>query len=301
LAAGSLAMAGFWIGGSDKFSARLIRGVCADCTRDMGAPLKPTPDAWAANRVTAAWLGHATVLMNVFGVTVLTDPVMFERVGFKMGGVVVGRKRLVAPALDVSELPKIDLVLLSHAHMDHMDLPTLKALNPQAAVITASRTSDILSETAFKSIQELKWSEKTVLKTAAGGLEVEAFEVNHSGARWANDSYRGYNGYLLRKDGKQVLFGGDTALTEKFRDVHGKSDLGIMPIGSYGRIGASHCTPEQSVQMANMAGVEHFMPVHHKTFPIGAEPIEEPMQRLDATIEKGRVALREIGETFVLA
>lgn len=294
-------MAGLWVGSSDKFTARLIRGVCADCTRDMAASLKPTPESWVANSVTAAWLGHATVLMNVFGVTVLTDPVMFERVGFKLGGVVVGRKRLVAPALDFSELPKIDLVLLSHAHMDHLDLPTLKALNPEAAVITASRTSDILSETRFKSIQELKWGEKTVLKSTAGGLEVEAFEVNHSGARWSNDSYRGYNGYLLRKDGKQVLFGGDTALTKKFRDVHGKIDLGIMPIGSYGRVGASHCTPEQAVQMANDAGVHHFLPVHHKTFPIGAEPIEEPMQRLDAAIEKERVALREIGQTFVLA
>jgi L-ascorbate metabolism protein UlaG (beta-lactamase superfamily) len=130
---------------------------------------------------------------------------------------------------------------------------------------------------------------------------VEAFEVNHSGARWSSDSYRGYNGYLLRKDGKQVLFGGDTALSPTFRNLRGKSDLGIMPIGSYGRIGASHCTPEQAVQMANEGGVEHFMPVHHKTFPIGKEPMEEPMQRLDAIIEKQRIALREIGETFVLS
>jgi L-ascorbate metabolism protein UlaG (beta-lactamase superfamily) len=185
--------------------------------------------------------------------------------------------------------------------MDHLDLPSLKALNPNAAVITASRTNDVLAETRFKSVQELKWGQKTVLKTAAGGLEVEAFEVNHSGARWSNDSYRGYNGYLLRKDGKQVLFGGDTAMTTKFRDLHGKSDLGIMPIGSYGRVGASHCTPEQAVQMANDAGVQYFMPVHHKTFPIGAEPIDEPIQRLDAAIENERVALREIGQTFVLA
>ena len=139
------------------------------------------------------------------------------------------------------------------------------------------------------------------LRAAAGGLEVEAFEVNHSGARWSSDSYRGYNGYLLRKDGKQVLFGGDTALSKTFRNLHGKSDLGIMPIGSYGRVGSSHCTPEQAVQMANEGGVEYFMPVHHKTFPIGAEPIEEPMQRLDVVIEKQRVALREIGETFILS
>jgi L-ascorbate metabolism protein UlaG (beta-lactamase superfamily) len=296
-----MAVAGLWVGNSDKFTARLIRGVCSDCTRDMSAPTKPTPDLWSDNALTAAWLGHATVLINLNGVRILTDPVMFERVGFKLAGTVVGRKRLAAPALAIHELPKIDLVLLSHAHMDHMDLPTLKALSQDAAVITASRTKDVLSETRFNSIQELKWGQKTILETAAGGLEVEAFEVNHSGARWSSDSYRGYNGYLLRKDGKQVLFGGDTALSKTFRNLHGKSDLGIMPIGSYGRVGASHCTPEQSVHMANEGGVEYFMPVHHKTFPIGGEPIEEPMQRLDVAIEKQRIALREIGETFVLA
>jgi L-ascorbate metabolism protein UlaG (beta-lactamase superfamily) len=296
-----MAVAGLWVGKSDQFTARLLRGVCTDSTRDVALPAKPTPESWAANSLTASWLGHATVLLNFYGVTILTDPVMFDRVGFKLGGFIVGRKRLVAPALTIEELPKIDLVLLSHAHMDHMDLPTLKALRQDSAVITASRTSDILSKTHFKSIQELKWGQKTVLQTDAGGLEVEAFEVNHSGARWSNDSFRGYNGYLLRKDGKQVLFGGDTALSKTFRNLRGKSDLGIMPIGCYGRIGASHCTPEQAVQMANEGNVDSFMPVHHKTFPIGKEPIAEPMQRLDAAIEKERIALREIGETFVLA
>jgi L-ascorbate metabolism protein UlaG (beta-lactamase superfamily) len=297
LAAGSLAMAGWWVGNSDRFSARLLRGVCTDCTHRMAQPLKPTPATWNPNALTAAWIGHATVLLNFYGTTILTDPVMFERCGFKVAGMVVGRKRLVAPALSVEELPKIDLVLLSHAHMDHMDLPTLAALPKDCAVITASRTSDLLTELPFKSVNELKWGEKRVVETASGKLEVEAFEVNHSGARWSNDTYRGYNGYLLRKDGKQVLFGGDTALSKTFKG-RGKSDLGIMPIGSYGRLGASHCTPEQALKMANDAGVQHFMPVHHKTFPIGKEPIEEPLQRLEAAIEPERIALREIGETF---
>ena len=74
-----------------------------------------------------------------------------------------------------------------------------------------------------------------------------------------------------------------------------------MPIGSYGRVGSSHCTPEQAVKMANEAGVQHFLPVHHKTFPIGGEPIDEPLQRLEAVIEPERIALRQIGATFKLA
>lgn len=297
-------MAGAWVAKSQSFSARFVRGVCVDCTRDLKNPNQPTPAEWDSNAVTAAWIGHATVLLNFYGTTILTDPVMMDRVGIKLGGMVVGRKRLVAPALAIEELPKIDLVLLSHAHMDHLDLTTLKALPPGAAVITAARTKDLLSETDFKSVTELKWGEKATVKNGAGVLEVEAFEVNHTGARWSSDTYRGYNGYLLRKDGKQVLFGGDTAMTTTFRDLRGRAgkvDLGIMPIGSYGRLGASHCTPEESVRMANDAGVEKFLPVHHKTFPIGKEPIAEPMQRLEAAIEPERIALKEIGGTFQLA
>jgi L-ascorbate metabolism protein UlaG (beta-lactamase superfamily) len=296
-----MAMAGLWAGQSDCFTARLVRGVCTDFTRDVAKADKPDPASWNPNALTATWLGHATALLNFYGTTILTDPVMFERVGFKIGEAVIGRKRLVAPALSIAELPKIDLVLLSHAHMDHLDLPTLQALRRGSAVVTAARTGDLLSGAGFASITELKWGQKAVVKTGAGGLEVEAFEVNHSGARWSRDTYRGYNGYLLRKDGKQVLFGGDTALTGTFKELHGKSDLGIMPIGSYGRVGSSHCTPEQAVKMANDAGVQHFMPVHHKTFPIGGEPIEEPLQRLENAIEAERIAVREIGGTFKLA
>lgn len=295
-----MAMAGLWVGCSDSFSARLVRGVCDDFTRDVGASLKPTPAQWNSNALTAAWLGHATVLLNFYGTTILTDPVMFERVGYKIGDAVIGRKRLVAPALSIAELPKIDLVLLSHAHMDHFDVPTLKTLHRAASVITASRTSDLLPA-GFRSVTELKWDQKATVRTSAGSLEVQAFEVNHSGARWSSDTYRGYNGYLLRKDGRQVLFGGDTALTSTFKDLHGKTDLGLMPIGSYGRIGSSHCTPEQAVKMANDAGVQHFLPIHHKTFPIGGEPIAEPLQRLEAAIEPERIALRDIGATFKLA
>jgi L-ascorbate metabolism protein UlaG (beta-lactamase superfamily) len=297
-----MAMAGLWVGGSDQFSARLIRGFCSDYTRDLKDAAKPDPGAWNDNALTAAWLGHATVLVNFYGVKILTDPVMFNRIGCDIAGITIGRKRLVASALLVDELPKIDLVLLSHAHMDHMDLPSLKALSKTANVITAARTSDLIQHLRFASTKELKWGETTRLATPNGQLEVEAFEVNHSGARWSNDSHRGYNGYLIRKDGRQILFGGDTAMTSTFKNLAGrKSDLGIMPIGSYGRLGASHCTPEQSVAMANDANVQHFLPVHHSTFPIGKEPIAEPMQRLKAVIDPQRIALRQIGQTFSIA
>lgn len=291
-------MAGLWVGGSDQFSARLIRGFASDYTRDVKHATKPEPAGWSDNAITAAWIGHATVLINFYGTTILTDPVMFERIGCEVGGFTIGRKRLVAPALSIAELPKIDVVLLSHAHMDHMDLPTLKALPKTAQIVTAAKTADLLDGLKFAGVNEVGWGETK----RVSDLEIEAFQVNHSGARWSSDTHRGYNGYLIRKGGRQILFGGDTAMSSAFKRLGSrKSDLGIMPIGSYGRIGASHCTPEQAVQMANDANVQFFLPVHHSTFPIGKEPIAEPMERLEAAIEGERIALRKIGQTFQAA
>ena len=85
----------------------------------------PDPSTWSADGITLAWLGHATVLMRVFGTWIITDPVLGRRIGMSLGPVQVGVRRLTAPALKVKELPPIDIVLLSHAHFDHLDMPTL--------------------------------------------------------------------------------------------------------------------------------------------------------------------------------
>ncbi len=87
---------------------------------------KPNPAKWSDDQITAAWLGHATVLINFFGVKIITDPVLFPRIGIRIPFLfTIGPKRLTAPALTVRELPKIDIVLLSHAHFDHIDTRTL--------------------------------------------------------------------------------------------------------------------------------------------------------------------------------
>jgi L-ascorbate metabolism protein UlaG (beta-lactamase superfamily) len=268
---------------------------------------KPEPEKWSDAAVTLAWLGHATVLINFFGIKILTDPVLFPRIGIRLPGLTIGPKRLTAPALQLQELPKIDVALLSHAHFDHFDLRTLRCFGESTSVIAARATSDLLRRTRFRDITELDWGEETRKATAAGDINISAFRVNHWGARKQQDTFRGYNGYLLESRGRgrrRIIFAGDTAITDSFAKLrsHGEIDVAIMSIGAYNPWVRSHCTPEQAIQMANAAGARFIMPVHHQTFRLSFEPLREPIERFQAALrdQPERIALREIGETFVL-
>lgn len=263
------------------------------------APARPHPQDWPDTGLHAAWLGHSTALLKVDGVTILTDPVFSTRVGLNFGPLTVGVKRLVEPALRVAELPEIDLVLLSHAHFDHFDLPTLRLLESRGTtVVTAAKTSDLLRTGRYAAVRELGWGEST----QAGPARIGAFEVNHWGARMRNDAYRGYNGYTIEVGRRRILFGGDTAATTAFRALRSSRafDLAIMPVGAYDPWIHYHCTPEQAWRMANDAGAEFFLPVHHQTFSLSSEPYLEPISRVydAAGHEPGRVALDGIGQEF---
>jgi L-ascorbate metabolism protein UlaG (beta-lactamase superfamily) len=265
---------------------------------------KPEPLKWNDAQLTAAWIGHATVLINFFGITILTDPVLFPRIGIRLPGLTIGPKRLTAPALEFHELPKIDIVLLSHAHFDHFDLRTLHRFHKDTSVITAPNTADLLRWTRLRHVTELRWGEQKSLKTAAGAITISAFQVKHWGARTQRDTHRGYNGYLIERKGRRILFGGDTAMTNTFAELsqYGPVDLAIMSIGAYNPWIHSHCTPEQAIAMANAAGAQFIMPVHHQTLRLSFEPLREPIERFQVALDNApeRVALREIGETFVL-
>jgi L-ascorbate metabolism protein UlaG (beta-lactamase superfamily) len=187
--------------------------------------------------------------------------------------------------------------------MDHLNSATLRCFPNSTRAITAHSTADLLSDTRLKQPKELAWGDKTRVTTANGDLEVEAFEVNHWGARWRHDTYRGYNGYIISREGKKIIFGGDTASSESFRPLRSKGpfEMAIMPIGAYQPWIQSHCTPEQAVQMANDAGARHFLPVHFKTFAFGREGVAEPMERLNNAIETERIGWRDVGQTFSLS
>ena len=199
----------------------------------------PVPNKWSNNQLTASWLGHSTVLINFFGITIITDPVLFPRIGIRIPFLFnIGPKRLTKPALKPDELPPIDLVLLSHAHFDHIDTRTLHRISKRSdtgfqpvshrqdacatKVVTAPNTRDLLRWMRFREVTELRWGESHELQTDRGSLHIRAIRVNHWGARLRNDNYRGYNGYVIERNNRRIIFGGDTAMTDSFAELgHG--------------------------------------------------------------------------------
>jgi L-ascorbate metabolism protein UlaG (beta-lactamase superfamily) len=261
------------------------------------APLKPDLSEWEHRDLAAAWLGHATVLLRVGRMTVLTDPVFFNRVGVGLGLMTGGPRRLVASALTHRELPKIDLILISHAHFDHLDRPSLVRLSKQTPVVTAQHTSDLVRDLGFRSVTELAWGERT----RVGSLEISAARVNHWGARTFYDHHRGFNAYLLDAGTRRVLYGGDTAYHEGFKSLP-KVDLAVVGIGAYDPWVASHATPEQAMRMADHVSADFVLPMHHRTFRLSHEPLDEPIDRMLAAAGRNedRVVVREIGGQWAL-
>ena len=267
-----------------------------------GAPLHPTPANWPDTGLHAAWLGHSTVLLGIDGFNILTDPVFSCRVGISLGPMTLGIKRLVDVASPLAELPRIDLILLSHAHMDHFDLPSLRSLeNAGTHVVTAANTSDLLRVKRYAKVDELGWNNSV----RVGPASIKAFQVAHWGARMRRDIYRGFNGYLVESGRYRLLFGGDTAYTDVFKSLKSSQpvDLAIMPIGAYDPWIRVHCNPEQAWTMANQAGADYILPVHHQTFQLSREPNLEPVERILAAAGNSpdRICLQTIGEEFHLS
>jgi len=145
---------------------------------------KPDPLSWKSEDINIAWIGHATVVINFFGTIILTDPILFDRVGIYLWGLIIGPSRHTHPALTIDEIPKPDLVLLSHAHMDHMDYKTLLALTEkfpgQLDCLTAYNTRDVIEELNWKSLLEIDWNEEIGIHD----IHIRAIEVKHFGWRF---------------------------------------------------------------------------------------------------------------------
>lgn len=273
---------------------------------------RPNPANWKDDEIDISWIGHATVLINFFGKMILTDPALFNSVGFYVFGTTIGKTRATLPALEFDEIPKPDLVVISHSHMDHMDYKSLKELTKKypgkVNCITAYNTKDIIEDLNWNTLTELDWGESLNLDE----LKITGIEVDHEGFRIPGELDRAkghmlygrsYNGYILESNGKKILFAGDTAYTEKFKQYRDKNiDIAILPIGGYIPHHHRHCNPEEALIMASEhIGAKYFVPMHANTFD-GDEGFHTPIEWMMKSAEKYdiKIGLSEIGQTLTL-
>lgn len=265
--------------GLKRYPRALLSSV-RDSASKRPAHSKPAPALPAdlgGHDLAAVWLGHASVLVRIAGLNVLADPVFAHRIGVSLGPLTIGLSRHSPPPLQERDLPPIDLVLISHAHFDHLDKPTLRRLarnGQRTTVVTARRTAGLIPS-GFGGVVELDWGRSL----SFGQLRLEALRPAHWGARTALDRGRGYNSYVLRAKKGGVLLAGDTAYTDAFDRLDDLA-LAVMGIGSYEPWEHAHATPEQAWAMFRACRANHLLPVHHSTFPLGDEHIDEPMRRL---------------------
>ncbi|GEM_PF-426111 len=291
----------FWLfgvlaAGSLLALANIRRGALSTETPQTGGQLRPA--SWPSNAITVAWLGHATLLIDFLGVRVLTDPTFFHRVGMNVAGLfTVGPARRAPVPLTPAALPPLDLILITHAHMDHLDLRSLGALPKAAAVVSCSGCRDLIRPLGYSDVRPLRWGESTVVH----GLRITAMGARHWGRRWPWEADRGYNSYLLEKDGVRMLIACDSAFTALFSQLRANPPLiAAFSIGAYDPWIRSHADPEQVWEMFRETGARYLIPIHWGTFRLSKEPMDEPLRRLiqAAGPRADAIVIRKIGGIF---
>lgn len=286
---------------------KLLRQILPVVTENLG--LRPSampavctgerldPDRWQAAPMAAYWVGQATILVRLHGVTILTDPHFHDTAGPRIAGRSTGRRRSTAPPLTIDELPPVDIIALSHAHMDHWEKGSLERLaRKETAVIIPHRTRALLprGKARFGEVFEATWGEQHEIR----GLRFTALQPKHWGARWGFDWWRGYNAYAIDTTKRRVLFAGDTGETRAFDEI-GPVDLAIIGIGnSYEPWGRHHTSPEQAAAMAERMRARLLAPVHHATFHDPTESRDEPLERLRRVWPDDRIVCPRVGEAF---
>ena len=229
---------------------------------------RPRPPV-GPGEIGVTWIGHATVLVEIDGVTVLTDPVLSDRL------FVV--KRLVAPGLPEGGLPRLDVVLVSHGHHDHLDVATHRRLPKDGTIAVTSRNlSDLLARTGYDRVEELDWDETLEHR----GVRITALRVNHWGRRGIFPDDRGYGGFFVEGKSGSVFFPGDTAYTPLFREYgeRFRIDVALLPIGAYkpDSFRRVHMNPEDALQAFRDLRARWLVPIHWGTFVLSYEPVDEP-------------------------
>ncbi|MCZ8156389.1 MAG: MBL fold metallo-hydrolase [Leptospira sp.] len=256
------------------------------------------------SKLSVTWIGHATTLIQLDGVNILTDPIWSERcspVSF------AGPKRYTQPGIQIENLPNIDIVILSHNHYDHMDLPTLKILETKfhPKFLVGLGNGAFLNDNGLSQVTEMDWWDEIILK----GIQIHFTPTQHFSGRGLFDRDSSlWGSYALVGAKSKVYFAGDTGYYTHFKAIgqkFGSFDVAILPIGATEPrwfMAPVHIDAKEAVQAFEDLNAKFFIPMHYQTFVLSDEPLDSPVPMtkqnfLNKKIDLMRLIALKIGES----
>lgn len=246
----------------------------------------------------ACWIGHASWVVRLGGAVIAIDPIFSSSIQ----GLV---RRLVPPGVAMAELPPVDLVLVTHDHMDHMDLPSLKALGERPVYVVPLGNGARLEKLGRRNVVELDWWQRHTI----GDVTVTLVPARHWSMRapWTRNETL-WGGYVIETADGVLYHSGDTAAGEHFAEIGariGPIDWAMLPIGAYAPrwfMEPQHCDPDDAGAGFLALGARNFLAMHWGTFRLTDEPIGEPPARIVSFFEerglaRERLWLCDVGET----
>jgi N-acyl-phosphatidylethanolamine-hydrolysing phospholipase D len=247
--------------------------------------------------LSALWVGHATVLLRFGRRMVLTDP--------NLGGRVVVVPRVTPPSLTPHELPPVDVVVVSHLHIDHFDPWTLRRVSHRAEVLYPAGGESYMGSVEQATRALKPWESVQLL-----GLRVTAVPVHHAGGRYVVDALWNHasSGYVIEGGGRSVFFAGDTGYDEKaFKEIGRRFpgiDLALIPIAPARGGNANHADPKEALRILEDVGARYMIPIHFEAYHSTAIPIDEPRRVLAEEAQRlgleNRVFALRTGERWML-
>lgn len=290
----------------DVLRWKLDRGeqprVRVDPTKDQPAPRVDNDGSslQGAARSSLTWIGHATYLVQLGGLSILTDPILSQRI--------FAVRRLVPPGLGYDQLPNIDLVVLSHNHRDHMDAPTLLRLGPRVRYLVPRGLASWFRQEGLDDVVELDWWQHHDFK----GVRVTFVPSHHWSQRGPFDRNTSlWGGFVIEDGTHRVYHSGDTAYFSGFRSIGaraGRIHAALLPIGAYEPrwfMKPQHMNPTDAVRAFQDLGAERFIAMHWGTFRLTDEALSEPPELTRALfheqrLEPERLSIPAVGETLWL-
>ncbi len=234
--------------------------------------------------IAITWIGHASFLIQTRTDNILIDPIYANWI--------MGVKRLQKPGIAIRDLPPASLVLVTHAHFDHLHPRTLKRVAAGQPIIVPEHCGSLVSRMKFGEVIEMNWWQSKTI----GDIKITFTPAKHWGARTLVDGHRAYGGFVIEYHGRRIFHSGDSTYFAGYKEIGDrlKPDIALMPIGAYETLSGkdNHIDPENAVKAFEDTGAEWFIPMYYGTFRISHEPFEEPLQRLFKAALRHAVASR---------